>query len=141
MMECEDGRGTLVRLGGASALARMGEGGPPLAEVGDPFAQQICLFERVVVSGAGYQPGYERVVEELAVGDELTFVRDHGNAQSCWAVRAYVPSGERLGWAPCECNEIVARLMDAGKRLYGKVSGMRKRGRMTVVEMDVYLDD
>jgi hypothetical protein len=38
-------------------------------------------------------------------------------------------------------NDIPARLLDAGKELYGSVVDVERRGSWTRIRMDVYLDD
>ena len=41
-------------------------------------------------------------------------VRDAGNLHDRWAIKV-MHEGKRLGFVPCDVNEILARLMDGGK--------------------------
>jgi hypothetical protein len=49
--------------------------------------------------------------------------------------------GRRLGYVPADVNEILARLMDAGKRLYGEVTEIDLVGSWWRIAMGVWMDD
>lgn len=137
---------------GASAasggLARLAQGGR-LAVVGDaagqglgmPFQQQILLIPDIRVAGTTHVDGIERLAGELTEGSRLEFRREPQNPHDRWAIRVHAPSGGKLGYVPCDCNEIPARLMDAGKLLFGKVTSVEDRNGWHRIGMEVYLDD
>lgn len=123
-------------------LALLGEGGQGGGlVVPKPFSQPVRLIDAVNVAGTTHVAGIERIAAELHPGDRLRFERDSGNAHDARAVKVFSPGGERVGWLPVDVNDIPARLMDAGKELYGSVVDVERRGSWTRVRMDVYLDD
>jgi hypothetical protein len=146
----EDGGGPAQKTGDLAPLtgsmggllALLGEGGQSggLA-VPKPFSQPVRLIDAVAVAGTTHVPGIERIAAGLHPGDRLRFERDPGNAHDARAVKVFSPGGERVGWLPVDVNDIPARLMDAGKELYGSVVDVERRGSWTRIRMDVYLDD
>ena len=76
----------------------------------------------------------------LSVPLPFTFEREPGNLFDAWAIRVFA-GGDRLGFVPCDQNEIIARLMDGGKSIGAKVTAMEKIGRWNKIHMEVYLDD
>lgn len=105
-----------------------------------PFGNQICLAEDMVVAGTSHVPNIDRIAERLGAGDELRFERDKGNLHDAWAVKVLAGS-ERVGFVPCGNNEMIARMMDGGKRVFGKVVAKERRGTWNKIHMEVYLDD
>ncbi|MEE1275304.1 MAG: HIRAN domain-containing protein [Olegusella sp.] len=132
----------LVLAGGGSALGTLsggnGEGGS--LSLPRPFAHRICLIEETRVAGTTHAPEIEEAAEELTEGRELRFVREPGNLVDKWAIQVY--AGEhRIGYVAADRNEILARLMDGGKRLVGEVVDHELVGHWHKVTMGVWLDD
>ncbi len=109
--------------------------------VGAPFEEPIYLVD-VHVAGTTHVKGIDQLVEGLHEGDRLSFVREKDNRFDKMAIKVMDADGNRLGYVPCDNNEILARLMDGGKLLYGEV---RKKElvdeRWNKVSMRVFLDD
>ena len=57
------------------------------------------------------------------------------------AIQVLNERGERIGFIPSDDNTILARLMDAGKSLYGKVLEVHDPDNWRRIEMDIYLRD
>lgn len=110
-------------------------------DVPKPFSEPILLIEETRVAGTSHVDGLDEVVAELEPGARLAFTREPGNLHDKWAIRVAGPSGEKLGYVPADTNELLARLMDAGKQLYGVFLGSRLFGRYHRIDMEVYLDD
>lgn len=106
-----------------------------------PFSKPICLVEGAHVAGTTHVAGIRKLAAGLSEGDRLRLVRDAGNPHDRWAIRVLDGEGSRLGFVPADQNEVLARLMDGGKRLFGQVTGVEQRGSWTRIGMDVYLDD
>ena len=47
----------------------------------------------------------------------------------------------KIGYVPKNDNVIFARLMDAGKLLFGRISGKEKKGAWVRIEIKVYLHE
>ncbi len=141
--DAEQIEGLLVQTGtdAGDVLALM-HGGPdaPLA-VPAPFSQPIVLVERMRVAGTSRVPGVAQAVVDLAEGDRLAFVREKDNAFDRWSIRVQDARGRKLGYVSADQNQILARLMDAGKCLYGEVLLAEAVDGWEKVEMAVYLDD
>ncbi len=125
-------------LGGALSLfGQFGEGAP----LAPPFLQSICLSEDMLVAGTTHAKEIEEVVADLREGTRLRFERAVGNPHDKWAVEVFDSQGRRMGFLPADSNEMIARLMDAGKCIYGKHTYASKRGAWNRIHMEVYLDD
>lgn len=105
-----------------------------------PFAEPILLHENLRVAGTSHVEGIDEVVAGIEVGSELRFEREAGNLVDGWAIKVFAGS-ERIGYVPADVNEVLARLMDGGKHVFGKVCGVEKVGSWNKVVMEVYLDD
>lgn len=104
-------------------------------------SRAICLVKGTTVAGTRHVAGVREMVRALSAGERLVLERDHDNLYDEWAVRVLDGARNRIGYVSCECNEVVARLMDGGKRVFGVFEGARQVESWTRVEMGVYLDD
>ena len=78
--------------------------------------------------------------EELAEWDALLARSVEVFLQA--AVGVTLPAGDdKIGFVPADCNEVLARLMDGGKALSGKLTGKEKLGTWNKLHMEVSLDD
>lgn len=81
-----------------------------------PFAKEIFLLE-TQVAGTSHFSSRENE-PTLAVNDSLILRRELNNPHDPLAILILTESGEKLGYVPRDRNEILARLMDAGKFLF-----------------------
>lgn len=72
------------------------------------------------VAGFQYYAG-QRLWDELRVGDALTLVRETDNPHDPRAVRVEW-HGEKLGYVPRAGNETVAKLLDKGIAVSGRIT-------------------
>lgn len=84
-------------------------------ELRNPFTEEIFLVD-ILVALKEQSPMIREHVDALSSGDELIMVRTEG--LKIWLMHNDVVIGE----VPLECSVIIARLMDAGKKLKCKVS-------------------
>ncbi len=80
-----------------------------------PYARRVRLIE-TAVAGTGHA-GVEYFAAELRAGSRAALVREPGNAHDARAIAVRDDRGRKLGYVPRACNEILAALLDAGKRL------------------------
>lgn len=101
-----------------------------------PFEQDIFLYG-TVIAGTNYRENIEELYDRLQEGDMVTLIREPENPYDEYAIRidvdadgvpGYDPSvtdlsdqSFMLGYVPRAYNKVFARLMDAGKLLYGTV--------------------
>lgn len=84
-----------------------------------PFGREITLLE-CQVAGTGYVD-LDAVEPALAPGQRLALVREPDNPHDALAVRVQDGAGRKLGYLPRARNEVIARLLDAGKRLEARL--------------------
>jgi len=138
------GAASLATIAPATAgmlIAAMHSEGGGAFDVPKPFSQSICLVPDTRVAGATHVERIEELAQGLSEGDRLRLERDPHNRQDKWAIRVLNLHGNRLGFVPVDVNEIPARLMDGGKRLYGKVTEVRLVGNWWRIAMGVWMDD
>lgn len=105
-----------------------------------PFPTTITLCEDVVVAGTSHIVGIDDVLDGIELPADVKLVRDAGNLHDRWAIKV-MHEGKRLGFVPCDVNEILARLMDGGKKLTGTVFEREVRGQWNKLHMEVTLVD
>lgn len=105
-----------------------------------PFAKEVFLLESTVV-GTGYVDDIAAKTENVVPGCVLELRRDPGNRYDELAIQVLNAEGERIGFVPRRDNPVLARLMDAGKALYGKVLEVGDRETWPRIEIDIYMKD
>jgi len=121
-------------------LAAMHEGKGALG-VPKPFSQPICLAPATRVAGTTHVDNIDEFAQSLAEGDRLRLERDPHNRYDRWAIRVVDAHNRRLGFVPADINEVPARLMDGGKRIYAEVTEVELVGGWCRIGMGVWLDD
>lgn len=136
--------GGLAQIGASSAgaiIAAMHAGEGSALDVPKPFAQPICLIPQTRVAGTSHVDDIDELAAALHEGDRLRLQRDASNGYDRWAIKVFDRAGRRLGFVSADVNEIPARLMDGGKRLYAQVTDVSQRGGWWRIEMGVWMDD
>ena len=67
------------------------------------------------------------MLDEIATGDKLRLRREDNKFDEK-AILVLDEKGRKLGYIPEKDNLIFARLMDAGKQLFGRIKEKEKRG-------------
>ncbi|MDR2233226.1 MAG: HIRAN domain-containing protein [Tannerella sp.] len=67
----------------------------------------------------------------------LEFKREPDNSFDSLAIAIYNPSGERICCIPIDKNEMMARLMDAGKWFFGKVKARSWVGGWLKIDVEI----
>ena len=92
---------------------------------------QAGVSGRIVLGAqplAGFQHyAGKRVWDELKVGDALMLIREPDNAYDVNAIRVEW-HGEKLGYVPRAGNDTIAKLMDKGSKVSGRIVHL-KSGR------------
>jgi len=84
-----------------------------------PFTKEIFLIA-CHVAGTGYRD-IKAFEPELKIDDFLVLKREPKNPHDAFAIAIFSEGGKKLGYVPKAKNEILARLMDAGKFVFGKL--------------------
>jgi len=109
-------------------------------ELGKPFSQQIFLIS-ASIAGSYYVDDIDKLLDEMKIGAKLRFVREPDNQYDELAILVKDQNDNKLGYVPRKKNPILARLMDAGKLIYGTVKTINNDGNYINIEMEIFMDD
>ncbi|WP_079536189.1 HIRAN domain-containing protein [Phoenicibacter congonensis] len=123
-----------------SAVGGYVEGGSELGFV-KPFSNAIKVITNTRVANTSKTPNIDYLMKNIKIGDRLLLAREKGNLNDAFAVKIETKNHEKLGYLPCDCNEIVARLMDGDKEFYAEVTSSEVIGPWNKIDIEVYLDD
>ena len=108
--------------------------------VSKPFERDIFLFD-TYVAGTTHIEGIEELAEHFNVEDRLEFFREPDNPYDSKAIVIKTVNGVKVGYVPKADNLIFSRLMDAGKLLFGKISGKEIKGKWVKIDIKLYLHE
>lgn len=109
-----------------------GQGGLPM-----PFTKEIFLIDSHV-AGTTHRD-LKDVEPSLSAGDLLCFKREPDNKHDKLAIKVYDEAGHLLGFVPQTKNEVLARLMDAGKLIFGKLEKKEWQGSWLKLTIRVFM--
>ena len=114
-------------------LGAWGNGGklPPA-----PFVQEIYLTH-FSVAGPWHVSDWQKLVSEMAAGMQLALLREPTNSYDAFAIQVVDGQKRKLGYMPRRMNHIPARLLDAGKLLYVKITDLKLQDM--VLEVDLFM--
>ena len=104
-----------------------------------PFVSEIFLLD-CHVAGTTHVDLTE-IEGRLTVEDLLVFKREPDNPHDPLAILILDMEGHKLGYVPRVKNEVLARLMDAGKLIFGKLKNKETIDDWLKLSMVVYLRD
>lgn len=105
-----------------------------------PFEKDIFLFD-THVAGTAYIPGIEELEPHLKDDDKLEFFREPDNPYDNQAIVIRTSAGIKIGYVPRKDNVIFARLMDAGKLIFGRISAKEIVGSWIKIDIKVFLHE
>ena len=105
-----------------------------------PFERDIFLFD-TYIAGTSHTEGIEALEPHLNINDRLEFFREPDNPYDGQAIVVKTVDGVKIGYVPKQDNIIFARLMDAGKLLFGKIASKEKRGSWVKIDIKIYLHE
>lgn len=105
-----------------------------------PFVQEIFLMQ-CHVAGTPYRDNIETIEPELQEQDILIFKREIDNKHDALAIQILDKNGQKLGYIPRTKNEVIARLMDAGKLIFGKIEHKQWQGDWLKIDVKVFMRD
>jgi len=104
------------------------------------YARDIFLFD-TRVAGTMYNDDIEEVSDALEPGSKLNFFREPENEHDDLAIVIKTLEGNKIGYVPRRDNPVFARLMDAGKELFGKVKEIYNSDYYIDIEIEIYLHE
>ena len=83
--------------------------------------------------------GIDELEPHLNVDDKLDFFREPDNQHDKKAIVVKNASGVKIGYVPKADNAVFARLMDAGKFLFGRIASKERQGSWLKIDVKIYL--
>ena len=104
-----------------------------------PFQRDILVLE-IHIAGTSYRENIAQIEPSLETGQMFYMVREPENEYDGWAIGVYL-NDYKLGYVPMAQNEVIARLMDAGKLFYCKLTSKEWKNDWLCLETEIYLKD
>ncbi len=104
----------------------------------DVFAREILVLE-CLAAGTSFRK-LDKVQDELKETVQLEMKREGDNEFDNFAVALWFQN-TKVGYIPKEKNEVLARLMDAGKQFYATIHAKQMEGNWLKLEIKVMLKD
>ena len=104
-----------------------------------PFVQEVELLN-CNIAGTTFL-NLKDIEPKLKKNQLLVLKREPKNKYDDKAILILTEDGQKLGYVPQEKNEILSRLMDAGKLLFGRLDEKNWFGRWLKLDIQVYLRD
>lgn len=136
--DMSDNKNALAKIEGAGLVSLMHSGGAGSLPM--PFERDIFLFD-TYVAGTTHVEDIHEIEPSLSIGDKLDFFREPDNEHDNMAIVIKCAGGRKIGYVPRADNLIFARLMDAGKLLFGRISDKELRGSWVKLGIKVYLHE
>lgn len=103
-----------------------------------PLKNEIHLFDTFIAGTTHLEDATP--LDEIKSGDELSLKREQNRFDDN-AILILDAKGRKLGYVPEKDNIIFARLMDAGKKLIGKIIDIKPKGGFIQISIGIYLVD
>jgi hypothetical protein len=110
--------------------------GGDLSIPGDEILSLECI-----VAGTTYIKNLYEIEAKLGKGQCLDLVREPDNKYDTFAIAIYNSNKEKLGYIPRDKNEMLARLMDAGKWFYARIHDKIWEGNWLKIDLEIYLKE
>ena len=134
-----DVMGELANTGGSGLLGLL-HGNNGEISIPKPFERDIFLFD-TYVAGTTHIEGIEELEPYLKADDRLEFFREPDNEYDNQAIVIKTVDGVKIGYVPKQDNVIFARLMDAGKLIFGTITSKEKKGSWVKIYIKVFLHE
>ncbi len=115
-----------------------GKGGA--IDLGKPFERDIFLFD-TYVAGTSYIEDIMTWEPQLVKGTKLHCYREPENPFDGQAIVITTIEGKKIGYVPKADNVVFARLMDAGKLIFGRVESKEIIDKCLHIGIKVFLHE
>ena len=105
-----------------------------------PYSADLLLL-RTEVAGTSHVVGIEELEPFLRPGDRLELIRVPSNPSDPNAIKIFTRDRVKLGYVPRKDNQILARLMDAGKLLYAVIAEKAWQSAWLRVTVEIFMTE
>jgi len=106
-------------------------------KVPKPFGREIYILD-TYIAGTNYYEA-KKLADKLKAGNYLVFRREADNPYDNRAIAILDLDKNKLGYLPQRKNEIISRLMDAGKTIYAVIDKKEWRGDYLRIDIKVFM--
>ncbi len=131
--------GELVKIDGGWLAGLIGANDQGIT-IPKPFEREILLLN-THIAGTGYVEGIDELAPHLALNEKLELDREPENPYDERAIVVRNANGVKLGYLPKAENEVISRLMDAGKLIFGRINDKEFDNDWWHIAIAVYLLD
>ena len=105
-----------------------------------PFTREISLLE-CHIAGTNFRPDIGEIEPNLTAGAQLKLQREPRNEFDESAIAIYDANNYHLGYIPKTKNEVLAKLLDAGKSLSAKLVAKEWNDSWLKLDIETFLHD
>ncbi len=105
-----------------------------------PFSREILLLE-THIAGTSYLDDPEGLATRIKPNDLLSLKREPYNEYDANAILLFTQQGEKAGYLPRDKNEVIARLMDAGKICFALIIDFDFIDDWLCININVFMKD
>lgn len=105
-----------------------------------PFQKDIYLFS-THIAGTSHVDNILELEPTIIENLKVNFFREPNNKYDSKAIVIKDQNNNKLGYVPKDKNEIISRLMDSGKMIFGKVTRKELKGKYLDIKIDVFFKD
>ena len=110
-----------------------------ITEMIKPLMKEVFLISTFVAGTTNVKD--RSVFEEIKEGDKLILKRQPDNRFDELSILVLAQSGKKLGYVPERDNPVLARLMDAGKKLTASVETISVKSNYHTISIGIWLVD
>lgn len=105
-----------------------------------PFTREIFLLN-CHIAGTNFRPEIAEIEPTFKVGAKFQLQREPQNKFDELAIAIYDSNKNHLGFVPQAKNEVLARLLDAGKQLSAQLVAKQWNDSWLKLDIEIFLND
>ena len=105
-----------------------------------PYLKKIFLFS-THIAGTSYVENMASLEPSILLGSEVNFFREPQNTFDNKAIVIKNQLNDKIGYVPKVKNDIISKLMDAGKIIFGEVTKKEWNNNYLKINIDVFFKD
>lgn len=105
-----------------------------------PFTREVFLLS-CHVAGTNFRPEIAEIEPTFKIGAKFRLHREPQNKFDELAIAIYDANKNHLGFVPQAKNEVLARLLDAGKQLSAELVAKQWNNSWLKLEIEIFLHD
>lgn len=105
-----------------------------------PYLREVFLF-KTHIAGTSYIENIATLEPNIIEGLEVHFFREPNNQYDKNAIVIKDEKNNKIGYVPKVKNDIISKLMDAGKIIFGRVTEKEWKNKYLKIKINVFFKD